>query len=127
VGRSRVTDDVAIHGALMGIDVEQVKRSDTTAGFVPIAQTVGGRAGQRHADAAPPTRARVRDPPANHTESLRAKLKRLAARSVLTEAEPGLFTLAQPATSMGRIAGGERVSSSRPSGATKTGARSRCR
>jgi hypothetical protein len=36
---------------------------------------------------------------ANHTESLRAKLKRLAARGVLTEAEPGLFTLAQPATS----------------------------
>ena len=28
-------DDVAIHGALLGIDVEQVKRSDTTAGFVP--------------------------------------------------------------------------------------------
>jgi transposase len=31
-------DDVAIHGALMGIDVEQVKRSDTQAGFVPIAK-----------------------------------------------------------------------------------------
>jgi transposase len=31
-------DDVAIHGALMGIDVEQVKRSDTKAGFVPIAK-----------------------------------------------------------------------------------------
>ena len=36
---------------------------------------------------------------ANHTESLRAKLKRLVARGVLTEAEPGIFTLAQPATS----------------------------
>lgn len=36
---------------------------------------------------------------ANHTESLRAKLKRLVARGVLTEAEPGMFTLAQPATS----------------------------
>lgn len=36
---------------------------------------------------------------ANHTESLRAKLKRLVARGVLTEPEPGLFTLAQPATS----------------------------
>ncbi|WP_432986313.1 hypothetical protein [Dactylosporangium sp. CA-233914] len=36
---------------------------------------------------------------ANHTESLRAKLKRLVARSVLTEAEPGLFALAQPTTS----------------------------
>ena len=36
---------------------------------------------------------------ANHTESLRAKLKRLVARGVLTEAEPGPFTLAQPATS----------------------------
>jgi hypothetical protein len=36
---------------------------------------------------------------ANHTESLRAKLKRLVTRGVLTEAEPGLFTLAQPATS----------------------------
>jgi hypothetical protein len=36
---------------------------------------------------------------ANHTESLRAKLKRLVARGVLTETEPGLFTLAQPATS----------------------------
>jgi transposase len=31
-------DDVAIHGALMGIDVEQVKRSDAGAGFVPIAK-----------------------------------------------------------------------------------------
>ena len=31
-------DDVAIHGALMGIDVEQVKRSDPRAGFVPIAK-----------------------------------------------------------------------------------------
>ena len=31
---------------------------------------------------------------ANHTESLRAKLKRLVARGVLTEPEPGLFTLA---------------------------------
>jgi hypothetical protein len=29
-------DDVAIHGAVRGIDVEQVKRSDTTAGFVPV-------------------------------------------------------------------------------------------
>lgn len=28
-------DDVAIHGALLGIDVEQVKRCDTTPGFVP--------------------------------------------------------------------------------------------
>jgi polyhydroxyalkanoate synthesis regulator phasin len=36
---------------------------------------------------------------ANHTESLRAKLKRLVTRGVLTETEPGLFTLAQPATS----------------------------
>ena len=33
------------------------------------------------------------------TESLRAKLKRLVARGVLTEPEPGLFALAQPATS----------------------------
>lgn len=29
-------DDVAIHGALHGIDVEQVKRSDAAAGFVPL-------------------------------------------------------------------------------------------
>jgi transposase len=29
-------DDVAIHGAVLGIDVEQVKRSDSTAGFVPV-------------------------------------------------------------------------------------------
>jgi transposase len=29
-------DDVAIHGAVLGIDVEQVKRSDTTSGFVPL-------------------------------------------------------------------------------------------
>jgi len=29
-------DDVAIHGALLGIDVEQVKRNDTTPGFVPV-------------------------------------------------------------------------------------------
>jgi hypothetical protein len=36
---------------------------------------------------------------ANHTESLRAKLKRLVVRGVLTEAEPGLFVLTQPATS----------------------------
>jgi hypothetical protein len=29
-------DDVAIHGALHGIDVEQVNRSDTAIGFVPV-------------------------------------------------------------------------------------------
>lgn len=29
-------DDVAIHGAIHGIDVEQVLRSDSAAGFVPI-------------------------------------------------------------------------------------------
>jgi transposase len=29
-------DDVAIHGAVLGIDVEQVKRNDTRAGFVPV-------------------------------------------------------------------------------------------
>jgi hypothetical protein len=29
-------DDVAIHGALHGIDVEQVRRSDTAIGFVPV-------------------------------------------------------------------------------------------
>jgi hypothetical protein len=32
---SGFTDDVAIHGAVRGIDVEQVKRSDTVTGFVP--------------------------------------------------------------------------------------------
>jgi transposase len=31
-------DDVAIHGTLHGIDVEQVKRSDKKAGFVPVAK-----------------------------------------------------------------------------------------
>lgn len=31
-------DDVAIHGALHGINVEQVKRGDTAAGFVPVAR-----------------------------------------------------------------------------------------
>jgi hypothetical protein len=31
-------DDVAIHGAPHGIDVDQVKRSDTKPGFVPIAK-----------------------------------------------------------------------------------------
>jgi transposase len=31
-------DDVAIHGALHGIDVEQVKRSDLSSGFVPVAK-----------------------------------------------------------------------------------------
>lgn len=34
---------------------------------------------------------------ANHTESLRAKLKRLVARGVLTEDRPGLFALAPTA------------------------------
>jgi len=29
-------DEVAIHGAVRGIDVEQVKRSDSRAGFVPV-------------------------------------------------------------------------------------------
>jgi len=36
---------------------------------------------------------------AKHTESLRAKLKRLVTRGVLAEPEPGLFTLTQHATS----------------------------
>ncbi|WP_030800745.1 hypothetical protein [Streptomyces sp. NRRL S-337] len=31
-----------------------------------------------------------------HTESVRAKLKRLVDRDILTEPEPGLFTLTQP-------------------------------
>jgi hypothetical protein len=35
---------------------------------------------------------------ANDTESLRAKLKRLVARNVLVEPEPGLFTLADTST-----------------------------
>lgn len=35
---------------------------------------------------------------ANHTESLRAKLKRLVTRGVLTEDQPGLFTLAPTPT-----------------------------
>ena len=39
------------------------------------------------------------DTTANHTESLRAKLKRLVARGALAEPEPGLFTLTRPATS----------------------------
>jgi glycine cleavage system regulatory protein len=34
------------------------------------------------------------DTTANHTESLRAKLKRLVTRGVLTEDQPGLFALA---------------------------------
>lgn len=34
------------------------------------------------------------DTTANHTESLRAKLKRLVTRAVLTERQPGLFALA---------------------------------
>jgi hypothetical protein len=29
-------DDVATYGAVLGIDVEQVKRSDTATGFVPV-------------------------------------------------------------------------------------------
>lgn len=36
---------------------------------------------------------------AKDTEGIRAKLKRLTARRVLTEPEPGLFVLAEPATS----------------------------
>jgi hypothetical protein len=36
---------------------------------------------------------------AKNTESLRAKLKRLVTRGVLTEPESGLFALAHPATS----------------------------
>ncbi|MFI0710491.1 hypothetical protein ACH4SK_07495 [Streptomyces inhibens] len=32
-----------------------------------------------------------------HTESMRAKLKRLVRRGILTEPDPGLFTLPQPA------------------------------
>ncbi|GAA1035282.1 hypothetical protein GCM10009557_42540 [Virgisporangium ochraceum] len=36
---------------------------------------------------------------AKNTESLRAKLKRLVARGVLTELESGLFAIAQPAAS----------------------------
>jgi len=31
-------DDVAIHGALLGINVVQVKRSDLSSGFVPVAK-----------------------------------------------------------------------------------------
>jgi hypothetical protein len=33
----------------------------------------------------------------NHTESLRAKLKRLVTRGILAETEPGVFTLTRPA------------------------------
>jgi hypothetical protein len=42
VARARVDagfkHDLAIHGAWLDIDVEVVKRSDTTTGFVPIAK-----------------------------------------------------------------------------------------
>lgn len=36
---------------------------------------------------------------ANHTEILPVRLKRLVARGVRTESEPGIFILATPATS----------------------------
>jgi hypothetical protein len=35
---------------------------------------------------------------ARHTEGVRAKLKRLVARNILVETEPGLFTLAPPSS-----------------------------
>lgn len=38
VGGRRFKDDVAIHGAVHGIDIEVVKRCDSRAGFVPIAK-----------------------------------------------------------------------------------------
>lgn len=47
-------DDVAIHGAVHGIDVEQVKRGDTTAGFVPIARRCGPRTFAMHSAPVPP-------------------------------------------------------------------------
>ena len=54
--------DLALHGAVLGVDVEIVKRSDTTARVRADPQTVDRGAGQRHADAAPPPRSRVREP-----------------------------------------------------------------
>ena len=90
-------DDVAIHGALHGIDVEQVKRSDTAIGFVPVKRRW---VVSKHTEAM-----RAKDiclalglgTAAKDTETMRAKLKRLVARQILIEAEPGLFSLA-PAT-----------------------------
>ncbi|MYT29293.1 hypothetical protein GTY73_10770 [Streptomyces sp. SID8354] len=38
-------------------------------------------------------------PEPRHTENTRAKLKRLVTRNILTEPEPGLFTLAKAAPS----------------------------
>src|SRR4051794_441885 len=61
-GRSGFKDGVAFHGALMGIDVEPGQTVPGEGGVRADRQAVEGRAGQRHADAAPPSRARVRDP-----------------------------------------------------------------
>lgn len=41
-----------------------------------------------------------------HTESVRAKLKRLVDRGILTEPEPGLFTLPRPTSPLSGIESG---------------------
>ncbi|EEP74791.1 transposase [Micromonospora sp. ATCC 39149] len=61
--------ELALHGAVLGVDVEVVKRSDTRPGFVP-----------------------------KHVESARAKLKRMVKHHILTEHQPGVFTLTPKGT-----------------------------
>jgi transposase len=57
-------DEVIIHGALPDVTVEVVRRKPGRPGqgLRPAAEAVGGRAGQRHPDAAPAPGPRVRPP-----------------------------------------------------------------
>ncbi|GIG63566.1 DDE transposase [Longispora fulva] len=56
-------DDVAIHGALHGIDVEVVKRRDQQPGFVPVKRRWVVEQINGTGDAAPAPRPRVREQP----------------------------------------------------------------
>lgn len=58
--------DFAVHGAVLGIDIEVVKRSDALPGFVPVKKRWLVEQGVRHADVvtgAPSSPARPSPPP----------------------------------------------------------------
>ncbi|MGW0884719.1 transposase [Streptomyces sp. NPDC002671] len=108
---------VVEHGARLGIDVENVQRKPGARGFTP--EPKGGWWSRRSApscstadscgdyETRPADGLRARDvcralglgTEPRHTEGMRAKLKCLVNRGILTEPEPepGLFTLTPPA------------------------------
>lgn len=89
---------VAAHGTALGIDVDVVAREPGARGFAPVPKRPAfedAAAGLRAKDLCESLDAGLEP---KQIEGMRAKLKRLVSRGILTEPEPGLFTLPRPET-----------------------------